>query len=43
MGNIQMIGKSNAEAMKGEQPKLTKLAPRVDAWPTCPSTRWTSG
>jgi len=26
-GNIQMIGKSNAEAMKGEEPKLTKLAP----------------
>jgi choline dehydrogenase-like flavoprotein len=27
VGNIQMIGKSNAEAMKGEEPKLTKLAP----------------
>ena len=27
LGNIQMIGKSNAEAMKGEEPKLTKLAP----------------
>jgi choline dehydrogenase-like flavoprotein len=27
MGNIQMIGKSNAEAMKGEEPHLTKLAP----------------
>ena len=26
-GNIQMIGKSNAEAMKGEEPALTKLAP----------------
>ena len=26
-GNIQMIGKSNAEAMKGEEPTLTKLAP----------------
>ncbi len=26
-GNIQMIGKSNAGAMKGEEPKLTKLAP----------------
>jgi choline dehydrogenase-like flavoprotein len=25
--NIQMVGKSNAEAMKGEEPKLTKLAP----------------
>jgi choline dehydrogenase-like flavoprotein len=28
MGNIQMVGKSNAAAMKGEEPKLTKLAPR---------------
>src|SRR5439155_23162397 len=27
IGNIQMVGKSNAEAMKGEEPKLTKLAP----------------
>ena len=27
LGNIQMCGKSNAEAMKGEEPKLTKLAP----------------
>jgi choline dehydrogenase-like flavoprotein len=27
LGNIQMIGKSNAEAMKGEEPKLTRLAP----------------
>jgi choline dehydrogenase-like flavoprotein len=27
LGNIQMIGKSNAEAMKGEEPHLTKLAP----------------
>jgi len=27
VGNIQMIGKSNAEAMKGEEPNLTKLAP----------------
>jgi choline dehydrogenase-like flavoprotein len=26
-GNIQMVGKSNAEAMKGEEPALTKLAP----------------
>jgi len=26
MGNIQMIGKSNAEAMRGEKPKLTKLS-----------------
>jgi choline dehydrogenase-like flavoprotein len=28
LGNIQMLGKSNAGAMKGEEPKLTKLAPR---------------
>ena len=28
LGNIQMVGKSNAGAMKGEEPKLTKLAPR---------------
>ena len=27
LGNIQMVGKSNAEAMKGEEPKLTLLAP----------------
>src|SRR5262249_20284633 len=27
IGNIQMVGKSNAEAMKGEEPKLTMLAP----------------
>jgi choline dehydrogenase-like flavoprotein len=29
LGNIQMIGKSNWAAMKGEEPKLTKLAPRM--------------
>jgi choline dehydrogenase-like flavoprotein len=28
LGNIQMLGKSNAMAMRGEEPKLTKLAPR---------------
>ena len=28
LGNIQMLGKSNALAMKGEEPALTKLAPR---------------
>ena len=28
LGNIQMVGKSNAEAMKGEEPHLTLLAPR---------------
>jgi choline dehydrogenase-like flavoprotein len=27
MGNIQMVGKSNAEAMRGEKPKLTMLSP----------------
>ncbi len=27
VGNIQMVGKSNAAAMKGEEPKLTRLAP----------------
>ena len=27
IGNIQMLGKSNAMAMKGEEPKLTMLAP----------------
>ena len=27
VGQIQMVGKSNAAAMKGEEPKLTKLAP----------------
>ncbi len=29
LGNIQMVGKSNAAAMKGEEPKLTVLAPRL--------------
>jgi choline dehydrogenase-like flavoprotein len=29
LGNIQMLGKSNAEAMKGEEPKLTRLAPKM--------------
>ena len=28
MGNIQMVGKSNAEAMRGEKPDLTMLAPQ---------------
>jgi choline dehydrogenase-like flavoprotein len=27
LGNIQMLGKSNAAAMKGEEPHLTKLVP----------------
>jgi choline dehydrogenase-like flavoprotein len=27
LGNIQMLGKSNAQAMKGEEPHLTRLAP----------------
>ena len=43
VGNIQMVGKSNAEAMKGEEPKLTKLAPHWSASPTSPSTPSTSG
>jgi choline dehydrogenase-like flavoprotein len=29
LGNIQMIGKSNAAAFRGEEPHLTKLAPRL--------------
>ncbi len=28
LGNIQMLGKSNGMAIKGEEPKLTRLAPR---------------
>jgi choline dehydrogenase-like flavoprotein len=28
LGNIQMLGKSNAMAIKGEEPKLTMLAPQ---------------
>jgi choline dehydrogenase-like flavoprotein len=28
LGNIQMLGKSNAGAMKGEEPHLTKLVPK---------------
>jgi choline dehydrogenase-like flavoprotein len=28
LGNIQMLGKSNAGAMKGEEPHLTKLVPQ---------------
>jgi len=28
MGNIQMVGKSNAEAMRGEKPDLTMLSPQ---------------
>jgi len=28
LGNLQMVGKSNGAAMKGEEPKLTILAPR---------------
>jgi choline dehydrogenase-like flavoprotein len=44
LGNIQLLGKSNATAMKGEEPHLTKLAPHwsleevarhaVDIWLT---------
>jgi choline dehydrogenase-like flavoprotein len=29
LGNIQMLGKSSAMAMKGEEPKLTRLAPKL--------------
>jgi choline dehydrogenase-like flavoprotein len=29
LGSIQMVGKSNWAAMKGEEPKLTRLAPRL--------------
>ncbi len=29
LGNIQMLGKSTAAAMKGEEPKLTALAPHL--------------
>ena len=43
VGQIQMVGKSNAEAMKGEEPKLTKLAPHFDASPRPPGTPSTSG
>ena len=43
VGNIQMVGKSNAEAMKGEEPKLTKLAPHFVARRRRPSTPSTSG
>ncbi len=28
LGNIQMVGKSNAAAMRGEEPALTRLAPQ---------------
>ena len=42
LGNIQMVGKSNAGAMKGEEPKLTLLAPHfsLTRWPNTP---WTGG
>ena len=30
LGNIQMVGKSNGWAMKGEEPKLTILAPALE-------------
>ena len=43
VGNIQMVGKSNAEAMKGEEPKLTKLAPHWSASPTSRTMPSTSG
>ena len=42
LGNMQMIGKSNAGAMKGEEPKLTELHPRC-ASTTWPGIPWTDG
>ena len=51
VGQIQMVGKSNAEAMKGEEPLLTKFAPHftlaetarhvVDFWLTTEDCRIT--
>ena len=43
VGNIQMVGKSNAEAMKGEEPKLTEARAALEPRPTSPSTPSTSG
>ena len=42
MGNIQMIGKSQAEMFRGEKPIETKFA-RPGHCTTSPATRWTSG
>ena len=43
MGNIQMVGKSQAPMFRGEKPLETKLAPDVDAASASPATRSTSG
>ena len=43
LGNIQMVGKSNAEAMKGEEPKLTLLAPHWSLAGRRRPRAWTSG
>ena len=43
LGNIQMVGKSQAEMYRGEKPLETKLAPAADARATWPATRSTSG
>ena len=42
MGNIQMVGKSDAEMFKGEKPLQTKLAPMFSLTTSRP-TRSTSG
>ena len=42
MGNIQMVGKSDAEMFKGEKPLQTKLAPMFSLR-TWPPTRSISG
>ena len=43
LGNIQMVGKSQAPMFRGEKPGETKLAPRVDARARREATRSTSG
>ena len=43
LGNIQMLGKSNAEAMRGEEPQADQAGPAVEPGPRWPRTRWTSG
>ena len=42
LGNIQMVGKSQAPMFRGEKPGETKLAPGW-TWRTSPGTRSTSG
>ena len=43
MGNIQMVGKSNAEAMKGEEPAPHQARPPLDAGRRRPAMPSTSG